>query len=544
MCCGGMILENVPADERTVARVMAHAGAPAEVGPEQNAALLDAETENRILRGFKAHLWIEKGGSATCSHCGNRSEPYHQGHKSMAACPSCGRSAEVRYLRYGRKRLQDEFYAVKWMKSEVDRNACVMIGYFCRADYNVPDPAHAKKLIVPVLVDSFRYGKGATRIQRAVWSWGEPEGLCSWSLRRDVRAIGSAYFGHKVEVVKDSEGFAAAIAGTPFRSAVATLNTVRARQGYTYIDDRSELMDAIARKPWIEYVAKAGFERIAQSATRYSLQGALNQRKKSVREILKLSPDRYAELKGKRADIKLETLRILQILDAGTAKANLKEAQAMARRIGAADDLKRIIARYGQADRRLVRYLLKNNWRDLMDYWRLANGAGIDLSLPGAMLPPNLSRAHDALVDAERDFNRLSMAGKCEALQEKLDKLLPALEKKYCFEHAGLILCPARKLIELVDEGNALHHCVGGYYRNYAEGKTVICFLRHADVPDEPWRTIEIHPASGAVIQDRGYRNDRDAAGKSTMTPELQAQLDDFWTAFRLWSAKARINVA
>ena len=58
---------------------------------------------------------------------------------------------------------------------------------------------------------------------------------------------------------------------------------------------------------------------------------------------------------------------------------------------------------------------------------------------------------------------------------------------------------PARKLIELIDEGNALNHCVGSYVDSYANGRTDILFLRRAEEPDKPWRTIEFSPTTGRM---------------------------------------------
>ena len=531
MCCGGMILEEIPADEKSVARVMAHAGAPAQVSPEQNAALLDEETKNRILLAFKAYIWVDKHGNATCTRCGETFSMRYAAHKGYGRCRVCGTEAETRLMRYGRKRMNEEFYAVRWTKSAIDKNALVMTGYFCRVNYDCPDPGHAKKLIVPILIDTFRYGGGATRIQRCVWSYGDPEGLCGWSLRRDVRAVGAGYFGHRVDILRDERGFEAAIQGTPFLSAINTMNACRARAGLTYVDDRSELLSAIARRPWVEYVAKAGFERIALDALHGLPRELLLWRRKRVREILKLTPDRYAELRGKRANITASELEIFQITDAAGVKISLEEAQRLAGKVFYTG-FRELTRLYGGVDRALIRYALKNDVRDLKDYWRMAREAGIDLSLPDARLPPDLTRAHDALVDQRRAFDQLSRIGRCEALQDRLDARLEKLERAYAFEFNGLILQPVQRLAQLIDEGNALHHCVSSYCQRYADGGTDICTLRRADAPDVPWRTIELSPKTHMVIQDRGFKNDRDAAFNSTMMPELKAELDAFWDAF------------
>ena len=216
--------------------------------------------------------------------------------------------------------------------------------------------------------------------------------------------------------------------------------------------------------------------------------------------------------------------------DAGV-KISLDECRRLAHKLPWDGDIKSIANQAGGISRELVKYLLKNHIRDLLDYWRMAREAGIDLSLPEALMPPDLTRAHDALVEMRNEFNRLSERGKAERLQGQLDLRLEKLEKNYCFCANGPILRPARQLTELIDEGNTLSHCVGSYMKSYAEGDTDICFLRRAESPDTPWRTIELRPDTREVLQDRGYKNDRDA-GKSTMTPELRAELDAFWAKF------------
>ena len=102
----------------------------------------------------------------------------------------------------------------------------------------------------------------------------------------------------------------------------------------------------------------------------------------------------------------------------------------------------------------VIRYLLKNNPSDLRDYWEMANRLGMDVSDPAVKFPQDAQREHDRLADIinEQDVRRRNAAyGKAaEDNQGKLEKRMPALEKKYCFEANGLILRPARELTELI----------------------------------------------------------------------------------------------
>ena len=69
----------------------------------------------------------------------------------------------------------------------------------------------------------------------------------------------------------------------------------------------------------------------------------------------------------------------------------------------------------------------------------------------------------------------------CKRIQNQLD-----------FEQDGMkILYPATPE-DIVAEGHALHHCVGGYADRHAEGSTTIMFLRLISRPDQPYYTMEV----------------------------------------------------
>ena len=59
---------------------------------------------------------------------------------------------------------------------------------------------------------------------------------------------------------------------------------------------------------------------------------------------------------------------------------------------------------------------------------------------------------------------------------------------------------------DLIEEGNALHHCVGGYVRSVAEGQTNIVFIRKKDEIDTPFFTVEVSN-KGNIEQVHGFGN-------------------------------------
>lgn len=532
---------SAPASKMTIEEAMRHAGAPAEPGRAQNDALTPAAFEEWLKRDcFTDFLWINANGSARCTACESEIDAevlISKKHNAVVTCPTCRKSVVVKQKRYGHSKLEVMFYATRWQKSAIERDALVMIGYYCGLDQRGPRPELEKKTIVPVLLDVFRYGKGAKRFQRPVWDYGGvPEGEAQWRDMREVRAIGTAYFNSRVSMEEYPGSYEDAIRGTPFEGAIQCVKAEMRRARQNKIVDRSEIVDAIARRPWIEYMIKAGFSSIALEAMGRTQIGLLNPRGKRMRDILKLSVDRYAEIRGKRMNLCADELEILQDLDRYGVRVRTEEVRELCRRLGW-HSWKEVKRHYGIPDRALIRYILRlgvNDVMELLDYWECAVSAGIRMDAPDAMLPRDLHAAHDRATAAMNAQRYKGMYAENEKLDEQLRARLPNLEARYTFQFDGLILRPVHSRVELIDEGNKLEHCVATYFRSYATGMTVLCVLRREEAPDEPWRTVEISPRSGKVIQDRGYKNDRmnRPGDPPNLTKELKDRLKRFWEAF------------
>lgn len=62
---------------------------------------------------------------------------------------------------------------------------------------------------------------------------------------------------------------------------------------------------------------------------------------------------------------------------------------------------------------------------------------------------------------------------------------------------------------EITNEGQMLHHCVGGYATSHLERKTTILFLRANETPDKSYYTIEVRNINNgpSVAQIHGFGN-------------------------------------
>lgn len=142
-----------------------------------------------------------------------------------------------------------------------------------------------------------------------------------------------------------------------------------------------------------------------------------------------------------------------------------------------------------------------------MDYWKDAERAGLDLKSEVVAFPHSVTEAQARATAAIRYKEDAALRGKFE----KMAKRLQALR----WEYMGLIITPAESEEQLILEGKALGHCVGGYGKEHCNGKSIF-FIRHTESPKESYFTLQLDTATGKVLQNRGRHN-------CARTPEVEA---------------------
>lgn len=150
---------------------------------------------------------------------------------------------------------------------------------------------------------------------------------------------------------------------------------------------------------------------------------------------------------------------------------------------------------------RTLRYLKKHRgtWHFLRDYWNMAGRLGWDLTDSLVRWPRDLNVAHGRAMREQRHKKDQLLAAGFRQRAAELDRL--------SFELDGLLIRPCRDQTELVSEGKILHHCVGSYAEDHAEGRTAILFIRRSDAPNKPYFTLELAEKTLTVRQNRGLRN-------------------------------------
>ena len=191
---------------------------------------------------------------------------------------------------------------------------------------------------------------------------------------------------------------------------------------------------------------------------------------------------------------------------------------------------------------RTVRYLIKQkeHWYTLQDYRNMARNAGRDMTDNLVQWPRNLTAAHNRYVEerqARWDKEENEKRAK-EIAERSILFAERAVELEWLsFEAGGLLIRPCASEDELIQEGRELHHCVAGYAKRHAEGKTAILFIRQAEAPDKPFFTLEFDEKKMVAVQNRGLRNcDR--------TPEVEAFEKAWLEQIRQMKVQGRIKVA
>lgn len=140
------------------------------------------------------------------------------------------------------------------------------------------------------------------------------------------------------------------------------------------------------------------------------------------------------------------------------------------------------------------------------DYMRMAEK--LHKNTDDAMIykPRDLRKYHDAYVLEIEKHEAQVKADEYSAKYPEAEAVLGEIRPKFEFAAEDYFITVPSRIVDVVLEGRALHHCVGStdrYFDRIKCHETYICFLRRAENPDEPFYTIEVEPG-GTIRQHRG----------------------------------------
>lgn len=267
---------------------------------------------------------------------------------------------------------------------------------------------------------------------------------------------------------------------------------------------------------WLEYLIKAGLYQLAADIVNsYYVPELICPYGSNLKGTLQLDGNRVNRLK--RLNGGLNTLGWLQYeeeseFDGRRIKISQESLEYLDTKKVRYEDCRLILQELGSVNR-MVNYLKKQKgspnaivqtWRD---YLRMARQEEMDTTDDIVRLPKDLKARHDQLVErinARRDEeHRIKEKEKYAYLDARIRERLPDA-KRYFWEDDTYMIVPAGRCEELVEEGRALHHCVGAndfYMTAMAEGRSWILFLRRKSELDKPYYTIEINMYTDEIKQ-------------------------------------------
>ena len=192
-------------------------------------------------------------------------------------------------------------------------------------------------------------------------------------------------------------------------------------------------------------------------------------------------------------------------------EASVEECAAIRRAIamGKAEEFLGWARAFGIKAGKVIRYLerlpgpLSRNAITWLDWISMAEQLGYDLGNPLIQMPGELYRKHDEADSALRALKIRRME------QQERDRMERA-EKKYGFTYGDYLIRAPMNGEEIIEEGKALHHCVGGYAARHMDDVLTILFLRRKSAPYTPYVTIEMR--GNSMMQIHGYNNERDGS--------------------------------
>lgn len=262
------------------------------------------------------------------------------------------------------------------------------------------------------------------------------------------------------------------------------------------------------RHPNIEYLVKSGYAHLIEtyyqgswgSVQTLRVTQNINWKSNNLLKMLRLNRTEFKLLKGREYDYsnyiayrkkfpKYTPEELLMIIKVGWCSF---------------DNIEKVTLPTALSVKRLAQYLTENSIRyyDYSDYLQQCQKLNYNLQDTAINMPRDFYKMHE----------RLSKIIKIKVDEEARQKFKELFTEraKFEFEYKDLTLIQPKNIEEIVSEGKALNHCVGGYAERHSMGTTNIFFIRKKDNSTVPFYTIEVSN-SYTIVQCRGFKNDRES---------------------------------
>lgn len=485
---------------------------------------------------------------AWCSHCQEFVGLYKSHHRAVVECPCCGAEGTIIHTWRGYKNLRDKILMYVYSKSiKSPEDTITARAIYMEYEWGEKDRFGEMQLpwcVEPyTVVDSyyvFVYGQGAVQV-RPVNNWKMSAkypctNIGQWAMSKSINDRYGVYNGgayglnRYIVQAMDNDTIDDAVAGTPFRYVWSEIRDTFLNAGNrgAYV----KLFAALAKHPFaVETLAKLG---TPTQCWLYDITeggwtggGVLNWRGKTIKKMF-----RYNFTKEEKAwlrQTRSTSLNEGQLFNTwqwlrkqGNTQISLQKIDGYRltitalKKAGEVIDLNRLMK---YLERQRLKHpchtLTIDIYRDYLSYCQRLN---MDTAEKSTFMPRDLIEAHDTLIREWREIQELRQEEERRKarLKEKRDaksknhaykKLRKKIQRQYSFEADGMTIYVPKKLEELVDEGIAMHSCVGTYVDRVAKGMTIVVFIRSAEDLKKRIGTMEISRDGLSIVQARAKFN-------------------------------------
>ncbi len=515
-------------------------------------------------------------------------------------CRECGRTVKVRWAKISHRPIWSDRYVVfvrQLSHDEVRLDGYKLVKGYAPGTFDLP-PRYKKRasyMLTP--------GEVVQYTREYYWHCKSPDDNDpdNWNKRRADKPVLEPFSGCGYRVLSTHE-----LSGTFLQ--YHGLKEWRGVKGYHLEYDTVKYLCLRAMYPALEVLLKAGYHEIVAGFVkrdrryynRFDLQAT------TPTDILKENRHELAALRSLGSDQELAMMRhckkkrvdgwqLSDMAALAECKVYLKSALTFCEE---KKTTPRELAKYlrRQHERRMARYCeemstnaclarhgggiepkIGDVWYELQDFHRMYQQ---EIGLPSREIyPKDVGAAHDALMNERdarlqkektakdkewRDGHAQRMKEKREKWikttaekvetaaeidndvkkREKMDKRLRWRVKHLSFYEGDYMTVIPQITMDIVVEGEALHHCVGTYIDSYANGSTNIVFLRHREHLDQPLITVEV-TNEGVMTQCYGFDDDRNWNDeKEWMEPERKKYLAVYRSDIRIFADRYKKYLA
>jgi len=458
------------------------------------------------------YLVIEGKGKnrmAYCTHCNQYTWFGTAKQNTQHHCPVCLSECLVKHKNIPRKNLIDRAYIVYFEPSECDANTIVARGIEVKRDYS-----GSYRDVKTMFAEEARYIFSPGEATMMMYNW--------YSTGFYVTSSVFSLYSRKEKYMKcycSIESIERAIIGTVFQYS---LWVKFCRQ-----DNIIKYFALLANYPIVEQLVKSvGTTMIEEKIMGHHTFNSVNWNAKTIFKALRLNRGDLKEIKESKISLDFHGLKMIQMGKKTGSKLSIANLMGMGKLFDYNMNVLQFILKYASLDK-AYKFIEKQKQRSKFNSAHAILGTWKDyiddcIQLQYAMRDERVLYPKD--IDAAHQNTLRQIKIKVdESLNIKIKGRVKKLRKQYAFSNGGFFIRPAESSIELMDEGNALNHCVGRYANDYANGGTDILFVRKTAEPEKPFYTMEVHKNQITQVRSKGNKTP-----EQMMHTELQTFIKTF----------------